>query len=366
METSHRYLPLDVFRGLTIALMILVNTPGSWEHVYSPLRHAPWHGCTLTDLVFPFFLFAAGVSLFFSLEGQPGPKALLRIVRRVILIFALGLFLNSFPQWMTDYSHLRIMGVLQRIALAYGLAALILMSVKQRWIPAVGVFILLAYWGILYFFGGSDPYSLQGNATIPFDRLDLGESHLYRGFGIPFDPEGLLSSLPAVVTVLTGYLAGRMIGQAGGNRSVSGLALFGVVLAVAGYLWGFLLPVNKPLWTSSYVLYTGGIAAFVLAFLICVIDKKGYKKWTPVFSVFGMNSLFLFILSTLWIKTLHLLIRIPDAAGNTINGAAWLYQNIFFPVAGNMPGSFFYAISHVVLFWLIGYVLYRAGIFIKV
>ena len=214
MEQSNRYLALDVLRGMTIALMILVNTPGSWQYVYAPLRHAEWHGCTPTDLVFPFFLFVVGVSLFFSLakyQIKLSKESLWRIGRRTLLIFVLGIFINSYPQWLTDYSHLRIMGVLQRIAVAYGIAALIVLVAPRRWLPGIGVFILLIYWGILYFFGGSDPYSLPGNATIPFDRALLGENHLYRGFGIPFDPEGILSSLPSVVTVLIGYLAGMMI-----------------------------------------------------------------------------------------------------------------------------------------------------------
>ena len=191
---SKRYLALDVLRGMTVALMILVNTPGSWKFVYTPLKHAPWHGCTLTDLVFPFFLFVVGVSLFFSFDkhsDQSNRQLLRKTAERTLIIFALGLFLNSYPQWLTDYSHLRIMGVLQRIALAYGLAALIVLNTKRRWLPGMIAMMLLAYWGILYFFGGTDPYSLQSNAVAALDRALLGDNHLYHGFGIPFDPEGL-------------------------------------------------------------------------------------------------------------------------------------------------------------------------------
>lgn len=369
MEQPNRYQALDVLRGITVALMILVNTPGSWQYVYPPLRHAEWHGCTPADLVFPFFLFVVGVSLFFSLaqhQNTLSKEALWRIGLRALLIFAMGLFLNSYPQWMTDYSQLRIMGVLQRIAVAYSVAALIVLSAPRKWLPGIGAIILLGYWGILTFFGGSDPYSLAGNATIPFDRAILGDNHLYGGFGRPFDPEGLLSSLPSVVTVIIGYLAGMTIKETAKNRVPLKLVLYGIAFTIAGYLWGFVFPMNKPLWTSSYVLYTAGLAALLFAFLIYIIDMKGYKKWTLLFSVFGRNPLFLFILSIVWIKSLRLLIRVPDGVGNTLSGSAWLYQNIFVPLAGNLNGSLMYALAHIFLFWLMGYILYRRRLFIKV
>ena len=369
MEQSNRYLAIDVLRGMTIALMILVNTPGNWQYVYPPLVHAEWHGCTPTDLVFPFFLFVVGVSLFFSFakyQNVLSKESFLRVARRTLLIFVIGLFINSYPQWMTDYSQLRIMGVLQRIAVAYGISALIVLSVPSRWLPRLCTFILLIYWGLLYFFGGPDPYSLQGNATIPFDRAILGENHLYRGFGIPFDPEGILSSLSSVVTVIIGYLAGKMIKEAESNRIVVKLVLYGAACTVIGYLWGFFFPLNKPLWTSSYVLYTAGLASLLFALLIYIIDMKGYKKWTLIFSVFGMNPLFLFVLSVVWGKTLRLLIRIPDGEGNIVAGSVWLYQNIFVPLAGNMNGSLLYALAHIIIFWLIAYVLYKCRVFVKV
>jgi len=369
MEQSNRYLALDVLRGMTIALMILVNTTERWEYLYEPLRHAEWHGCTLTDLVFPFFLFVAGVSLFFSSDRNKtaGSKEfILRIGRRTFLIFILGIFINTYPQWLTDYSQMRIMGVLQRIAVAYCFAALIVLAAPRRWLPGIGAVILLTYWGILFFFGGPDPYSLEGNATIPFDRAILGENHLYRGFGIPFDPEGILSSLPAAVTVIIGYLAGMMIKKTPENRVLPALILYGAAFTIAGYIWGFIFPLNKPLWTSSYVLYTAGLAALLFALLIYIVYRKGYKKWTLSFVVFGMNPLFLFILSVLWGKTLRLLIHVPDGEGNTMSGSIWLYQNIFVPLAGNLNGSLAYALAHIVFFWLIGYVLYKFRFLIKV
>lgn len=369
MEPSRRYPALDVLRGMTIAFMILVNTPGSWQYVYAPFEHSPWHGCTPTDLVFPFFLFAAGVSLFFcasKYQNELSRASLWRIGRRTLLIFVIGLFINSYPQWLTDYSHLRIMGVLQRIALAYGLTALLVLCAPRRLLPGIGAFILLAYWGILCFFGGPDPYSLSGNATIPLDRAVLGENHLYRGFGIPFDPEGILSSLPAAVTVMIGYLAGGVIRETERGRAPLRLIAYGLVFAVAGTLWGFVFPINKPLWTSSYVLYTAGLAALLFAVLIYIIDLKKYRKWTLLFSVFGMNPLFLFVFSVLWGKTLRQLIGIPAADGHTMAGSTWVYQNMFVPWAGLMNGSLAYALAHIVLFWLIGYVLFKCRIFVKV
>jgi predicted acyltransferase len=375
VKISDRYLALDVLRGMTIAFMILVNTPGSWQHVYPPLLHAKWHGCTPTDLVFPFFLFVVGVSMYFSFSKYDhglNQQSLLRIGRRVLLIFVIGLFLNSFPQWMTNYSELRIMGVLQRIALAYGFAAIIALAANRKWIMIHSVWILLVYWGILWFFGGDDPYSLTGNAATAFDSTILGESHLYKGFmengvRVAFDPEGLLSTIPAVVSVLIGYLAGMLIKQQSNKmQAIKQLVIYGAIFTAAGYIWGFAFPINKPLWTSSYVLYTAGMAAILFALLIFIIDVKGYKKWSDFFMVFGVNPLFIFALSGLWARTLSMLIRWENAEGQIVTGSGWLYNNIFVPLAGNLNGSLLYAITHVVFFWLIGYILYRYRIFIKV
>ncbi len=369
MKASQRYLALDVLRGMTIALMITVNTPGSWKYVYPPLRHAAWHGCTPTDLVFPFFLFVVGVSMFFSFQkygNTLNTSSLLKVGRRTLLIFVIGLFLNSFPQWQFDFSQLRIMGVLQRIALAYGIGSIIVLAAPRKYLPYIGFAILLFYWGLLYWLGGDNPYSLEDNATIPFDRALLGEQHLYRGFGIPFDPEGLLSTIPAIVTVLFGYLAGALIRSTEKLKVPRMLILYGIIGTAAGWMWGYIFPINKPLWTSSYVLYTAGLAALVLALLVFIIDLKGYKKWTSFFVVFGMNPLFIYALSGVWARTLSRLIRIETTDGETMPGSTWLYENIFVPLAGNMNGSLLYALTHIFFFWLIGYVLYKNRIFIKV
>ena len=370
MNTTQRYLALDVLRGITIAAMITVNNPGTWTSIYAPLEHSKWHGCTPTDLVFPFFLFVVGVSMFFSFSKYNNAlnrESLIRIGRRTLLIFAIGLFLNSFPQWSTDYSKLRILGVLQRIAIAYGIGSILVLAFKQRFLPWIGATILLLYWAILYYFGGADPYSLEGNAAIPFDKAILGELHMYKGFGLPFDPEGLLSTIPTIVTVIIGYLAGGLIKETPKQKVPRSLFIYGYGLVALGYAWSLLLPLNKPLWTSSYVLYCAGWAMVLLGFLILVTDLKGYTKWTSFFVVFGMNPLFIFALSGLYAKTLLRLVKITEPDGTVANGYNWMYQHLFAPLTADPKiSSLMFALAHVAMLWAIGYVLYKKKIFIKV
>ena len=366
---SQRYLALDVLRGMTVALMILVNNPGSWSHIYAPLEHAAWQGCTPTDLVFPFFLFVVGASMFFSFSkygNRLNKDSLLKIGKRSLLIFAIGLFLNSFPQWSADFPKLRIMGVLQRIALAYGLTALLVLSVRRKYLPWIGGFILLAYWGLVVLAGGTDPFSLQGNPAAAFDAALLGVNHLYKGFGIPFDPEGIFSTLPSIATVLLGYLAGALIKETPKLKVPAKLALFGILAVIIGGLWGLYFPISKPIWSSSYVLYTAGWAALLLALLIWLIDVKGFTGWTSFFVVFGVNPLFIFAFSGLWARILGRMIHVTNIDGKVINGYTWLYNNLFVPLAGELNGSLLFAITHVILFWVLGYVLYKKKIFIKV
>lgn len=369
MKTTQRYLALDVLRGITIVGMITVNNPGSWAHIYSPLRHSEWNGCTPTDLVFPFFLFVVGVSMFFSFSKYGNVlnrESLIRLSRRTLLIFAIGLFFNSFPQWQKDFSHVRIMGVLQRIALVYGISSLVVLSVSRKALPWVTAGILLAYWGILYFAGSEQPFSLEGNATIPFDMSILGENHMYKGFGIRFDPEGLLSTFPAVATALLGYMAGMLIKSRTKTQVPLKLILWGAAGIAIGWIWGIYFPINKPLWTSSYVLYAGGWASLVLGVLVWIIDVRSYEKWTSFFVVFGKNPLFIFSFSTFWAISLLRLIKLKTPEGDVQNGYNWLYTQVFEPLAGPINGSLLFALAHVALFWLIGYVMYRNKIFIKV
>lgn len=365
---AKRLLALDVLRGLTIALMIMVNTPGSWSYVYPPLLHSKWHGCTPTDLVFPFFLFIVGVSMWYSFkkygEGLT-KKGLLKVLKRFSIIFFLGLLLNLFPKF--DFENLRFFGVLQRIAVAYAIGAVLCMQFNFKQLLIICGLILLGYWGLLYFGGSGDVYSLATNVVGKVDMFVFGENHVYKGFGIPFDPEGLLSSIPSVATVLMGYFAGRLIDFSKGVLpAIKKMLIIGGVSALIGWLWDFLLPINKPLWTSSYVLYAGGLAMAFLALLLWIIDVKGIKKWSSPFIHFGTNPLFIFLFSGIYVKIILYLVEITNSEGEPITGYRYMYENIFVPIAGNMNGSLLFAISHIILFWLLTYILYRRKIFIKI
>ncbi len=361
---SARLLSLDIFRGMTIVFMIIVNTPGTWSHVYAPLRHASWHGCTPTDLVFPSFLFISGVAMWYSLRKynfEFSWESLWRIIRRVLLIFAAGLFLNIFPNFARDYSTLRIMGVLQRIALAWGLGAILVLLIKRNYIWIATAVLLFGYWALMFFAGGADPYSLETNFARTVDIAVFGENHLYRGFGVPFDPEGLLSTLPATATVLLGFMAGGLISSSGKTWKTPGwLTVAGVVLIGAGLLWGQYFPINKPIWTSSYVLYTAGIAMVILALLFIIIDMWELKGWTGFFNTFGSNALFTYVLAGIWTKIM-LTVKIGE-----ISLYGWIFKNLCSPLfAEQKLASLLFAIMQVLIVWVFGYILYRKKIYIK-
>jgi predicted acyltransferase len=364
---SKRLISLDIFRGVTLAFMIIVNTPGSWEYVYPPLEHSKWNGCTPTDLVFPFFLFIVGISTWFSLKkygSELNTGSLFRIFRRMVAIFLLGLLLNSLFLLAEGASSLRIMGVLQRIALAYGIGAVVCLSVRRRYLWIVTAAILLFYWGLLAFFGGADPYSLHGNLVLKTDLAVLGRSHLYTGFGIPFDPEGLLSTIPAVATVIIGYYIGGMVSRSSsGGHSVLKLLLFGAAAAGLGLLWNLVFPINKPLWTSSYVLYTAGLGMVVFAVIYLIADVFNFQSWGTFFRVFGTNAIFAYVLAGIWAGVM-MIIKIP-AGGESVSLYGWLYSRIFSPVAGPYNGSLLFAIVQVFIIWSITLLLYRRKIFIK-
>jgi predicted acyltransferase len=366
-KSSNRLVSLDIFRGLTVAFMIIVNTPGSWDYVYSPLRHAEWNGCTPTDLVFPFFLFIVGVSTWYSLKKyglEISSGSVLRIVRRTITIFAIGLLMAIFPYFGRDYSNLRIMGVLQRIALAYGIASILCLTIRRDYLWIVVAVILLLYWALLAFFGGADPFSLETNLVRKIDIGLLGKNHLYTGFGIPFEPEGLLSTLPAVGTVIIGYYAGELIGKkSASGKTVLKLLLLGAGSAGLGLLWNLLFPINKPLWTSSYVLFTAGIAMGLFSLIYLIADVWKLQRWGTFFMVFGMNALFAYILSGIWTR-LMLFIKIQSGTGK-ITLYTWFYEKVCVPVAGHMNGSLMFALVQVLLIWGLALILYRKKILIR-
>jgi predicted acyltransferase len=377
----NRFYSLDVFRGATVALMILVNNPGSWSYVYPPLKHAPWHGCTPTDLVFPFFLFAVGNAMAFVMPRLTTPSLFWKkVTRRFILIFLIGLLLNWFPfvSWQDGawapipFERVRILGVLQRIALAYFFASIIIHFFKSKGAFVVGGIILLFYWWMCYAFGDpADPYSMQGYFGNAVDKAILGESHMYKGEGVPFEPEGIMSTLTSIVQVIFGYLVGEYVIRKGKNAEMlANLLVVACLLIFTAFAWDLVFPINKKIWTSSYVLYTTGLAMMVLGVMIYWIELKGVTAWwTRFFDVFGKNPLFIYVLAGVWIEA-YFLFRIPDGMENgemnytSVYG--WLYQHVFQPLLGNYNGSLAFAITHVLIFWAIGSILDRKKIYIRV
>jgi len=344
---------LDIFRGGAVALMILVNNPGSWHALYPPLAHAPWHGCTPTDLVFPFFLFAVGNALALSVPGnQPLPPAFWRrVLRRTAVIFALGLFLNASPfvAWNAagelvpkSWETLRVMGVLQRIALCYGAAAVIVGLGGRRAALGTTAVLLLGY-AVLCRIAGmagadGDPYSLQGWFGTAIDRALLGASHLYQGEGVPFDPEGLASTPPAIAQVLLGWWVGDLVRRGRPDATlVARLFLLATTLLAAAWLWQLELPLNKKIWTSSYVLHASGLAMMALAVLMHVVEgparPNATRGWTPLLEAFGRNALFVFVLSGLVPRVLVLLRwregTAPDGTAAWTTPWPWLYRHLF-------------------------------------
>ncbi|SDR86976.1 Predicted acyltransferase [Gillisia sp. Hel1_33_143] len=369
-----RYFALDVLRGLTIALMILVNNPGSWSNIYAPFKHAVWHGFTITDLIFPTFLFVVGNAMSFSLRKNKyisNKVFLKKILKRSFLIFFIGLSLNAFPFIirnefgeivLKDFSEIRIMGVLQRIAICYLIAGLLLHFIKTQASLIISINILLFYWWVLYRFGNAlDPFGLQGNAALKFDLLIFQPENLWKGFGIRFDPEGLLSTLPAVVNVIAGYVAGVFI-QTSGNKltTVWKLALGGLVLLIVSLFWDNYFPINKALWTSSFVLYSIGWDLLIIAVLIIILELWHFKKWAKIFIAFGRNPLFIFVLSGIFSELLSIV---------WIHGAAlkiWIYTNAFLSWLTKYNASLAFAVSFMLLMWCIGYIMDRKKIYIKV
>lgn len=382
----NRSLALDVFRGLTVVFMILVNNPGTWSHVYPPLLHAPWHGLTFTDLVFPFFLFAVGnaQAIVFPRMWELHPREYFfrKVLKRTLIIFLIGFFLSWFPffHWLGDdltlrtwtwtnpdgtASGIRIMGVLQRIALAYGLSAVIEYFFPKK-VLTTSFILLLCYWGICVAFGTGDIYSLEGWPGTSIDRTFLGVSHLYQGEGVPFDPEGLLSTLPSVVQVLLGFWAGRLMAVFNPRKSVKSLMKRGVILTILGGAWHLVHPINKKIWTGSYVLVTTGLALILLSLLIRYLDLKKLKPiGLGLFEAFGKNPLFIFVLSGLIPKALRL-IRI-ESEGSNLSPLNWFYETVCARFPGPPEnGSLLYALILIGCYgWLVNW-LDRKKIYIKV
>lgn len=372
--TFKRFTALDVFRGMTICLMIIVNTPGNYATTYSPLLHASWHGFTPTDLVFPSFLFAIGNAMSFVMKKwkllKPS-KVLIKILKRSAIIFLLGFLMYWYPFVKVDsantissfpLSETRIFGVLQRIAICYLIASLMIWYLKPKVNLILSGLILFGYWGLLYLFGESgQELTLSGNAVLKLDLLLFGENHLYHGEGIAFDPEGLLSTLPAIVNIIGGYFAGVFIQKKGVSfESISKLLLIGVLLTVIGYLWDLSFPVNKKLWTSSFVVLTIGLDCILIAGIMYTVEFYKRKKWTRFFEIFGKNPLFIYLLSEILLISM---LTVHMADGATL--FAYIYTH-FFAYAGAYLGSFLYALSFMLLCWSVGWWLDKRKIYIRV
>lgn len=371
MAENQRYLALDVFRGMTVCFMIIVNSPGDWGFIYGPLQHAKWHGFTPTDLVFPSFLFAVGNAMAFSMQKYEalGESVFWRkTFKRTCLIFLIGFLLYWFPFYnfrsgtFDPISETRIPGVLQRIALCYFFASVILHYLSLRASVWLSAFLLVGYWIILYAFGdANDPYSLAGYAGNELDLRIFGEKHLYHGEGVAFDPEGLLSTIPAIVNVTAGYFAGRFIREKSNSyETIARLMIAGAVIIFIALSWDMVFPINKKIWTSSFVLLTTGIDLFILSVLIYVIEMQRRKKWTYFFVVFGRNPLFIYILSSLLLTVFYM---IP--VGDT-NLQRWIYRDFFGSFLSLINASFAFAIFYTLINWAVGYFLDKRRIYVKV
>lgn len=376
---QQRYLSLDVFRGMDVALMIIVNSLGSFDTAWSPLLHAPWHGFTLTDLVFPTFLFVTGNAMYFSMqkyEAMGSAAVLTKIFKRTVIIFLIGFLMYWFPFFnitetgeyvFRPLSNTRILGVLQRIALCYAIAAIIIHYFKVKGaVWYIGIALTFYTW-VLWAFGD---LSLEGNIGHKIDLLILGAKHLYQGEGKPFDPEGILSTIPAVVNVLAGYLTARFISRKGnGYETIARLMIAGALLLLAAQWADLFVPINKKLWTTSYVFQTIGLDLLILPIIIFVIEHVGEKRWTPFFEIFGKNTLFIYILSEVLVIMMY---WIPRGAYWPVAGKvqpesvlSWIYDHIF-RVTGDYTGSFLFGVWVMLTCWLVGYILDKKKIYIKV
>ncbi|MBK8700107.1 MAG: DUF1624 domain-containing protein [Saprospiraceae bacterium] len=364
MGENKRLISIDVLRGMTIAFMIIVNTPGSWEFVYAPLRHAPWDGCTPTDLVFPFFLFIVGLSMAQSFKSHAEfdkKDLLLKALKRTLVIFGVGLLLNWFPFYNKPFDELRIFGVLQRISLAYFFSACIAIYVKENWHLPLTILILIAYYLLLIYGVDAGPLTLETNLVRVIDLALLGENHIYHGYGVPFDPEGLLSTMGSIGNVMFGFILARKIMPLESySKKIQYILLFGILLISLGVLWNFTgFPINKPIWSGSYAMFTSGLCSILFAAMIYVLDQKGISKWSFPFVVFGMNALASYALSGLVIRILSM-IKIGEEGLPTV-----FYNQVLSPLAGPYMGSLLSALLFCSLIWLMSYTLYRKGIFIK-
>ena len=361
-----RLVSLDVFRGITIAGMVLVNNPGTWEHIYWPLGHAQWHGWTPTDLVFPFFLFIVGVAIPLAfarrLESGGSKRDLyLKIVKRTLIIFAIGLVLNGLPYFpLAEY---RIPGVLQRIAVCYFFASIIFLNTKVRTQIATAIGLLILYWLLVRLVPapGYAAGDLTKEGSLPsfIDRVVFGK-HVWAQARV-YDPEGLLSTVPAIATTLIGVLTGTWLRtEKTRYEKTAGMFVVGAICVAIGWAWNSFFPINKALWTSSYVLFTGGLALQFLAFCYWLIDIQGYRRWAKPFEVFGLNAIALYVVA----DVIAVLLGTVKVGGVTLGG--WIYNHVFASWASPLNASLAFAICFVLVCLALMWILYNRKIFLKV
>ena len=383
MKSNNRLLSLDTFRGMTIAAMILVNTPGSWSHVYAPLKHAEWHGWTPTDLIFPFFLFIVGVAMTFSIQTRIGvdfkSDIYKKVVKRSVILFLLGLLLHFYPfgipftseGWsnfsfssiIDTFMDIRIMGVLQRIALCYLFTSIIIIHLthREQFYAAFGLLAIYATSILLY-----GNCTLEDNLARTIDLTIFSPANMYSVRGLPFDPEGLLSTIPAVITTLSGVFVGNLLrGHLSPREKATQLIMWGLAGILLGNGLNILIPINKQLWTPSYVFLTSGWACLILSIFYWLIEIKNIKSWAKPFIVFGSNSIIVFVASGILVTTI-LKIKIHLNDGSITSLYNWIYKYLFVSWAGDLNGSLFFAITWILLWLGVLWILYIRKIFIKI
>ncbi len=373
LKTSQpRLLSLDVFRGITVAMMTLVNNPGSWGHIYPPLEHAEWNGCTPTDLVFPFFLFIVGVSIVYAMENkkqdpEQHKKLFWNVIRRGVILFSLGLILNLFPTF--QFSTVRIPGVLQRIAVVYLITGLLYLYQNKKTIGVIFWLILVAYYLIMTFVPvpglGYANLNPETNLGAWIDRSILTEAHLWKS-SKTWDPEGILTDFPAVATCIFGVLTGTFLKRKGQEaaQKVSWLFTIGVLATVAGLIVDLFFPINKALWTSSYVLYCGGLATLGLTLLYWLVDVQGYRRFTKFFVVFGVNPITVFFLSGIIPRIMSRITLMLHE--KPVDSKTYLYETFFTPYFSPVNASLAGGLTYVLIWFIILWLMYRKNIIIKV
>ncbi|TNE72971.1 DUF1624 domain-containing protein [bacterium] len=382
-----RMLSLDVFRGITITMMIFVNNPGSWSYMYAPLKHAEWNGWTPTDFIFPFFVFIMGVSIVLAFQKKlehntPKSELYKSIFNRTWKLFGLGLFLNLFSinllmpehHWFNDtFLNVRYMGVLQRLALVYAITAILYLHFKPKQLFYIGVGTLVFYWLMMNYFPFSaqidgEQVDLTGslehgkNLAAYIDFHVFGTNHVYfKNLPLPYDPEGLFSTFTAVVSCIAGVLTGYYLSNSEKLEvKISTLFFWGVLLLVIGEIMDYGFPINKTIWTPSYVIFMSGMALLFLAMCMFLVDLKGIKNWSALFIVFGSNAIAFFMLSGLFGR----LILMPQINGMRLK--SWIFDTVFAPYFGNYIGSIAFSVVFMSILYSVMYWLYKKKIFWKV